>query len=177
MVEYSDMSQIAAIITPITSCIFFIVSGIMADYYGRKPTLLLGFVFLGFTYSMVPYMSNPLIDLLSAFLTGVAWSCLLSSLFFTIMGDLGRENFSELYYAISGTSYMIIEMGLALFASSFSINFSVSLLSSILSISMFSSVFPLLYAPETLPENKILDRRMSNYLERVFKVLETEENK
>jgi hypothetical protein len=40
---------------------------------------------------------------------------------------------------------------------------------------MFFSVIPLLYASETIPQNKLVDRRISNYLEKVLKLLEVDD--
>ena len=97
------------------------------------------------------------------------------SFLFTIVGDLSLEGCREIFFAINGTLWMVIETSLAFAANVISIPIPVNIISSLLSVSMFLSVIPLLYAPETLPSSKIVDRRISNYLQKVLKILEVKE--
>lgn len=172
MIEVSELSQFATLIQYLSSCIFCILAGIISDYYGRKPTLLIGFVILGVAYSLAPYMINPTIDILSSFFTGIAWSFIMVSFLFTIVGDLSPMGCREIYYAVSGIFWMVIETSLAFVSSVFTILLPVSIVSSILSVSMFLSVIPLLYSSETIPQNKLVDRRISAYFEKVLELLE-----
>ena len=97
------------------------------------------------------------------------------SFLFTIVGDLSIKGCREFFFAINGTLWMVIETSLAFLSTVITILIPVSIISSILSVSMFLSVIPLLYAPETLPQSKIVDRRISNYLQKVLKILEVKD--
>jgi hypothetical protein len=70
---------------------------------------------------------------------------------------------------------MVIETSLAFVSGAYTFLFPISIVSSIISLSMFLSVIPLLYASETIPLNKLVDRRLSDYFENVLKLLEVKE--
>jgi hypothetical protein len=175
IIEVSELTEIATLVMYLSSCIFCIIAGVISDYYGRKPALLIGFVILGIVYSVVPYMKSPAIDVFSSLLTGMAWSFIMVSFLFTIVGDIGPLGCREIYYAISGIMWMVIETSMAFVSSVVTLQFPITIVSSILSLSMFLSVIPLLYASETIPQNKLVDRRLSNYFENVLKLLEVKE--
>ena len=172
MLETYEVRAGAMIVQYIASIIFFILAGIFSDYYGRKPTILIGFVMLGFSYFLVPSVETPIIDYTVSIFSGIAWSCIMVPFLFTISGDLSPEGGREAYYAISGLFWMIIETGFTFISSVMILTIQIGIVSSILSMVMFLAVIPLLYIPETLPKNKISDRRISNYFERVLKTLE-----
>lgn len=175
IIEVSKFSDTATVIQFLSSCIFCIVAGIVADYYGRKPGLLIGFVVLGIVYSLVPYMKVPFIDILTSFLNGMAWSFIMVSFLFTIVGDLSPLGCKEIYYAISGIMWLVIETSFAFISSVVTFQFPITIVSTILSLSMFLSVIPLLYSSETIPPGKIVDRRLNNYFEKVLKILDKKE--
>ena len=172
MLETYEVRAGAVMVQYIASIIFFIVAGIVSDYYGRKPTLLIGFVMLGFSYFLVPSIETPAIDYTVSVFSGIAWSFIMVSFLFTIVGDLSPNGGRETYFAISGLFWMVIETGFTFISSVVSLSFGISIVSSILSLVMFLAVIPLLSIPETLPRNKIRDRRISDYFERVIKTLE-----
>lgn len=171
MVENSELAGISTLIKFASSCIFCLVAGTLADYYGRKPAFLIGFVILGVSYSLNPYINNPLFDILTSLLSGSAWSFIMVSYLFTIVGDLGPHGGKEIYYAISGVNWMVIETSFAFLSSVSYLVLPIGIISTILSASMFIAVIPLLYATETLPEKKIADRLLSNYFNKVLELL------
>jgi len=172
MAPTTTVTALAVLVKYIGSIIFFIIAGIMADRYGRKITLLIGYVMLGLTYFLFPTIDNPIMDITISLFSGIAWSFILVSFLFTIVGDLSQEGSREFYFAISGLIWMVIETGFAFVSSIVTPVIPLSTLSSILSLVMFLSVIPLLTLQETLPRSKIRDRRISNYFERVLKTIE-----
>ena len=172
LVVLSEISAASVVVKYVGSIVFFIVAGIITDYYGRKPALLLGFVLLGFSYFMFPAISSPLIDLIVGLFTGVAWSFIMVSFLFTVVGDLSAGGSRAVYFAVSGVLWILIETGFAFVSGIVHLRLPVGVVSSILSLVMFLCIMPLLYLPETLPRSKIVDRRMSDYFERVLKALE-----
>jgi MFS family permease len=175
MVQPSEIESLAELIKYIGSSIFFIISGIISDYYGRKIALLIGFVSLGFSYSLWPFISISYIEIIASLFSGIAWASIMVAFLFTIVGDLSPKKEREIYFAISGILWMFIESSFAILSSLTEIMLPVTFVSSILSISMFLAVIPLIFAKETLPYDKMIDRRMSDYFEKVLKLLELED--
>ena len=94
------------------------------------------------------------------------------SFLFTVVGDLSAGGSRAVYFAVSGVLWILIETGFAFVSGIVHLRLPVGVVSSILSLVMFLCIMPLLYLPETLPRSKIVDRRMSDYFERVLKALE-----
>ena len=175
MLDTYEVRAGAVILQYITSIIFFILAGVISDRYGRKIAILIGFVMLGFSYFLVPSIETPAIDYTVSIFSGAAWGLIMIPFLFTISGDIGPEGGREIYYAISGVFWMVIETGFTFISSAVTILFPINILSSFLSIIMFVTVIPMLLIPETLPRNKISDRRINDYFERVLKTLEEKE--
>ena len=96
---------------------------------------------------------------------------IVGSLPFDIMGDLSQFSTREKYYIIGVAPYFLSDIiQLPLIPSVMLIPETSSF--SLASFFLFLAVFPLLYAPETLPERKIELRRLSKYAEEAKKVKE-----
>jgi MFS family permease len=176
MLDTYEVRPGAVMVQYLASIIFFFISGVVSDYYGRKTTIIVGFVLLGLSYFLVPSIETELIDYSMSIFSGAAWSFIMVPLLFSIAGDLGPKGGREPYYAISGLFWMVIETGFTFISSVVELTLDISIVSSILSLVMFLAVIPLLSIPETLPRSKISDRRISDYFERVLLTLEEEDD-
>jgi len=157
----------------LTSSIFLIISGILADKYGRKLPLLIGFVMLGLTFALYPFLQNPIIYIFATMISGIAWSSILVSYLFVILGDLSPEGSRDKYYSLGVITSMFFEFFAIFIIGYYEYYIPTGIGSSILSVSLFLSVIPLLYAPETLPQEKMENRKINDYLNRVMKILES----
>lgn len=150
--------------------------GIVADLLGRKRMIVYGFVSLGLAYAMIGVA--PFLEImwrLYALVDGVAWGIFLVMFTLVVWGDLSpRNSFREKYYVIGS---------IPLFSSKFiSILFlpytetlpteSAYAAFSLAAFFLFLAVVPLMYAPETLPEKKIRDRELKQYIEKAKKAKE-----
>ena len=161
------------IIKFLVSSIFLIISGILADKYGRKLPLLIGFVMLGLTFALYPFLQNPIIYLFATMISGIAWSSILVSYLFVILGDLSPEGSRDKYYALGVISSLFFEFFALFILGYYEYYIPTGIGSSILSVSLFLSVIPLLYASETLPRENMENRKINDYLNRVMKLLES----
>jgi len=174
-----DFSYFIFMIGPIISSFFALIGGLLSDRVGRKPVVLYGFITLGIAYAIIglaptpsPSISWYFYVVMSSISTGILWV-----IFFLILwGDLSRSSTGEKYYAIGAAPYFlsdIIQLPLIPYVKPIPEISAFSLASFFL----FLAVFPLLYAPETLPEKKIELRRLKKYVEGARKVKEKHEGK
>jgi MFS family permease len=149
------------------------MSGIVGDYYGRKRALIPGLILLGVSYALFSYVTSPTTYLFIKLVTGIAWGFLVTNIL-TTLGDLAAKNHSEKFFAIGGIAPLILSYLFQGLTSILEIPIDPSVLSSLLSITLFVSVVPLVYAPETLPEDKMRSRRLREYMRKVRDVLDRE---
>ena len=83
----------------------------------------------------------------------------------TIWGDLAETTEKEKYYVIGGLPYLLAGF-MAVVVQQFAVNIQAVTAFSLASFFLFVAVLPLMYAPETLPEKKIKDRELRDYLEK-----------
>jgi MFS family permease len=170
--EYDYIYTIGTIVFFLATCIFGIISGILADRSGRKQPLILGFISLGVAYASIGISLSPTNIMLLYLFQGIAWGFIIVSYQWVVLGDLSSNISSEKYFAVGLAVPPFIEMGVLMIAATYNIPFTPNLIASIISIIMFISVLPLIFAPETLPDNLIRDRRFQNYLKKVFEIVE-----
>ena len=149
------------------------VSGVIGDHYGRKRALIPGLILLGISYALFSYVTSPTTYLFIKLVTGIAWGFIVTNIL-TTLGDLAAMNRSEKFFAIGGIAPLILSYLFQGLTSILDIPINPSFLSSLLSITLFISVVPLVYAPETLPEDKIRSRRFREYIHKVRDVLDRE---
>jgi MFS family permease len=149
------------------------MSGVVGDYYGRKRALIPGLILLGISYALFSYITSPTTYLFINLVTGIAWGFLVTNTL-TTLGYLATMNYSEKFFAIGGIAPLILSYLFQGLTSILEIPINPSFLSSLLSIMLFISVVPLVYAPETLPEDKIRSRRFREYIRKVRDVLNRE---
>lgn len=153
---------------------FAVISGLMADRYGRRQPLILGFIILGVSYVIVGLAASPLSWLIMILISSIAWSFITISFQYTVLGDLAPPGSKERFYALGWVVVFVVEMSFLLLSGIFNVSPPTSFVSSVLSIILFLSVLPLLFAPETLPEDKLRARRFKEYIRKVRRLIERE---
>jgi MFS family permease len=152
--------------------IFASVGGIMADVIGRKRVIITGFVMLGIEYAVMSIFAGLSIALyLFMILDGITWGFLFSVFLMTIWGDLGEDYGKEKYYAIGGLPFLLTSF-LSILIKPFASVISPTAAFSFASFFLFLAVIPLMFAPETLPEQKIRERELRDYIEKAKKIKE-----
>ena len=150
-----------------------LISGFVADRFGRKKPIIFGFVTLGISYAIFGIANEEITYLTSQLFFGASYGIVFGTFFMTVVGDMASTDLKEKYYAIGSLGF-ILYMIFLLFSRVFKLTASASAVTSILSLVLFIAVVPLLFAPETLPEEKVRKRRFKEHLEKVQKIIEEE---
>jgi hypothetical protein len=169
---FGEMYGLTGLIELIIAGLFALAGGIIADFSGRKRVIIIGFILLGVEYAVLSLLSGMLVSwYVYTALDGVVWGMFASVFFMALWGDLAGDYQKEKYYATGGLPYVL--------ASFFSIlvrpyvgMIPLTAAFSFASLFLFLSVLPLMYASETLPERKIRDRELREYVEKAKRVKE-----
>ena len=151
--------------------IFGLLSGLMADRFGRKQPIIIGLALLGVSFAILGLVTTPLSVIIYFVFSGVAWGFLFT-VYIAVLGDLAFPGSRERVYAFGGIVPLIV--GLSFSAISVEAGFSApaATLSSVLSILLFVSILPILRASETLPKKKMRSRQMKEHLDKVGELVE-----
>jgi MFS family permease len=143
-----------------------LVAGVFADLVGRKRIVIFGYVMIGMGYAalgLFPY------EVLSWYfyiaVDGIAWGIFALVFFITIWGELAAYRTKDKYYFLGVLPFLAstyVEILFEPYAKTISVSTSFSLAS----LFLFLAVLPLMYAPETLPEKKIRERELKDYLKK-----------
>ena len=173
--KYLDMSIIMTgkIFLYLGTSSLAVVSGIVADRFGRRNTIILGLMTLGIGYAFLGLSTSPASYLVVLAALGIAYGIIMVN-YLTVLGDLASQRDLEKFYAI-GMAVPLIVMVVVLVYKSTILTLNVNIVSAVLSMTLFISVFPLSYATETLPEDKIHSRRFREYLEKARRLIKREE--
>jgi MFS family permease len=148
------------------------ISGYFSDKIGRRRIMIIGFVILGIGYAILGLFPASLyIHYLYMVLDGCAWGIFASVFFMVLWGDLANEAQKERFYLIGGLPYLIAQF-LSILSEQYISSIQENAAFSLASFFLFLAVLPLLYAPETLPEKKIKERELKDYVEKARKVKE-----
>ena len=171
---YSDIyNMLSGLVQLLGSSILLIIGGILVDRYGRKLTLLIGFIALGSSFALYNFLTIPTIYVVTSLLSGMAWGSIIVSFLFVILGDYSTPGKGDIFYSLGVSITMIFDV-FSTIAKGYSLTeFQTGIISPIISFALFFSVIPLLYAPETLPYEKIADRKVNDYLNKVLKILDS----
>lgn len=151
------------------SGVFVIVGGVLADLVGRKRVVIAGFVILGIEYAVLSLFSGFVASwYIYTLFDGIAWGLFASVFFMTLWGDLAETNQKEKFYVLGGLPYLLAGF-LPVVVKPFLGTIETATAFSIASFFLFVAVLPLIYAPETLPEKKIKERELRDYVERAKK--------
>ena len=143
-----------------------LIGGYFADTVGRKRLVISGYVLLGIGYALLSISPiHPISISVYTILDGIAWGFFALIFFTVVWGDIARNRMKERYYFIGVLPFLIssyVSVIIAPYVGAISISASFSLASFFL----FLAVLPLMYAPETLPEKKIKERELRDYVEK-----------
>jgi MFS family permease len=154
------------------SSVCALIVGFVADRIGRKIIGIAGFALLGIGYAVLGFLSNIQISwYLYAVVDGIAWGIFVVLFFIVLWGDLANGMFKEKYYLIGGLPFLL-SWFVQLFIEPNVESISVYAAFSLASFFLFLAVIPLMYAPETLPEKKMRERELKQYVEKAKKVKE-----
>ncbi len=148
------------------------IGGFFSDRVGRKRMVVFGFVLIGIAYGTVGIAPNMLLSqyiylILDGFAAGILWvTCML-----ILWGDLSQSGMREKYYVIGNMPFLLTNL-VPILLSPYIMLIPVNATFSIASFFLFVAVLPLMYAPETLPEKKIILRQLQNYAEKAKKLRE-----
>jgi MFS family permease len=149
-----------------------LIGGRISDSVGRKRVVILGFIMLGMGYAILGLFSNiTLSRYLYLILDGIAWGIFLMMFFMVMWSELAGKRIKEKYYLIGALPFLIssyLEIAFTPYAELIDISTAFSLASFFL----FIAVFPILLAPETLPEKKMELRRLRRYIEKAQEIRE-----
>ena len=155
-----------------------VMSGIAADFLGRKRVVIAGFIMLGIEYALLSlfftlFTSSEIVYLYLV-LDGITWGLLITVFFTVVWGDLGENHAKEKYYTVGGLPYLLSSF-LSVVLVPIAKTISAGLTFTFASFFLFIAVIPLMYAPETLPEKTVKERELKSYVEKAQK-LALEEN-
>jgi MFS family permease len=164
--------QLTFTVKPAIASIAILFGGLLSDFIGRKRVVIYGFVSLGIAYAIIGLAPSFTLTwnffmILDAIATGVLWVTFILILW----GDLAPESSREKYYAIGSLPFLLTAAIPLSLVSLF--NFlPVSASFSLAGFFIFLAVLPLMYAPETMPQKKIEQRRFKAYIEQAKKASE-----
>lgn len=167
---FGEFATLVEIIGVAVGSIAAAIGGVFADKIGRKIIVLYGFVSIGIAYAVLSIAStNILAWYFFAIIDAIAFGLIYAMFVLTLWGDLSQPNEREKYYAI-GTIPFFIAGILELIARPYVALIPPEAAFSLAAFFLFLAILPLLYAPETLPEKKIQERELRQYVEKAQKV-------
>jgi len=171
-----DVSDDIIVISPILASITALISGILADWIGRKKIVLYGFISLGVAYALIGiFLDVQLVKYFFVVINGITAGLLSVTFILILWGDISQTGSREIFYTIGVIPLFLTEtMTLAL--DEYLIQIQASIFS-VAAFFLFLAVLPLLYAPETLPEKKIELRRLRKFANDAKRVKEKYERK
>jgi len=153
--------------------VFAIVGGFLSDIVGRKRITITGFILLGLGYAILGiYPENLLSWYFYTLVDGIAWGIFSVIFIITIWGDLSYGASSDKYYALGGLPFFVSNFLRLMIGSYIAETVSANAIFSLTAFFLFLAVLPLMYAPETLPEKKIRERELRQYVEKAKKIKE-----
>jgi predicted MFS family arabinose efflux permease len=149
-----------------------LISGYFADIIGRKRLVILGYVLLGIGYAMLSILPTSQISIsIYMLFDGIAWGIFALIFFLVIWGDLAENKVKDKYYLLGEMPFLIASY-ISVIVAPYVKAISISAAFSMASFFLFLAVLPLMYAPETLPEKKIRERELKDYIEKAKKIRE-----
>ena len=154
-----------------------LIGGWFADSVGRKRVVIFGFIILGIGYAVLGLFSRIILSgYLFFIIDGVAWGIFSLIFYLVIWAELAGNRIKEKYY-LMGVLPFIISSYIQILFTPYAKLIDISAAFSLASLFLFLAVFPILLAPETLPEKKIELKRLRKYMEKAKKIKENHEEK
>jgi len=149
-----------------------LIGGWFADSVGRKRVVIFGFIMLGIGYAVLGLFPSIILSwYLYIILDGVAWGIFSLMFYLVIWAELAGDRIKDKYYLVGVLPFLISSYIQILFTP-YAKLIDISAAFSLASLFLFLAVFPILLAPETLPEKKIELKRLRKYMEKAKKVKE-----
>ena len=168
-----DFVRFLGIIESVLISCSAIVGGFLSDNIGRKRMVIAGFVMLGIGYAVLGmYPRNLLSWYLFTVIDGAAWGVFYTIFILTLWGDISNGVSSDKYYAIGGIPFFLSNFIRFILTQYIVEAVPDYALFSFMAFFMFLAVIPLMFAPETLPEKKLRERELRQYIEKAKKIKE-----
>lgn len=167
-VQGAMLIQLSLMAETIISALVAILAGLLADKFGRKRLLIIGFSFLGIGYAVLGISQTTIGWFFYICADGVAWGIFFTLFLFTIWGDLAKNKSSEKFYVIGAMPYLLSNF-VRLLLEPYVKEVSKDVLFSYASVFIFLAVLPLIIAPETLSEKIMKKRELENYVKEALK--------
>jgi MFS family permease len=151
--------------------VFGLIAGFTADRFGRKPPIIAALIMLGVGFALIGFSMTPTSVLIYLILSGAAWGLLFVT-FLAVPADLSPPEYREKFYGIGFISPVAILFALSTIPiDSLTAIMPASMLSQILSMVLFISIIPIFRVAETLPKEKMVERQMKDYMEKLEKAI------
>jgi MFS family permease len=168
-----DFIRFSSVVELILMSAFAVVAGYLADAVGRKRVAIAGFAMLGLGYAVLGiYPGVTLSWYFYTVVDGIAWGIFYVIFLIVLWGDLAHDTPSGNFYVLGGLPFLLSNFLQIIIGSYIAETVSVYTIFSLASFFLFLAVFPLMYAPETLPEKKIRERELKGYIDKAKKVKE-----
>lgn len=152
--------------------LFALIGGFLSDIVGRKPVIIFGFIMLGLGYAALGIGGGPIIYYLYTIMDGIAWGMFGAVFLMVLWGDMSHNIKTEKYYALGGIPYPLAGFLREIVAPQIAAAIPLSAAFPFASLFLFLAIMPLLYAVETLPEEKIRRRQFQQYVEKAKDIKE-----
>jgi MFS family permease len=149
--------------------VFGLISGVVADRFGRRQPVIFGMVLLGISFALLAVLS-PLSLISYLAISGVAWGFLMV-VFATVPGDLASGGSPEKFYALCSILPLIVNLSIGGIANFSGFGVQAVALSLVLSIIIFASVIPVFRATETLSESIMREKEAREHIKKVEKLV------
>jgi MFS family permease len=159
----------------LSTAIFGIVSGFLADRIGRKTPAIVGIVLGGISFAILSLFASVEGYFMSDIVLGVAWGFLLV-VYMAIPGDIAQGYAKERFYALGIITPLMLYFGINAIPRG-QVDFDISRIFPVISMLLFGAIIPIVVAKETLPPEKIRARRFKQYMNELGKVLEESKQK
>lgn len=140
--------------------------GIIADFLGRRFSLVFSLTFFGFCTALVGIFKNEFIYIIVYFASGLTWGFLFVLYIFVVWGDLSNSRNRLKIYSIGLISY-IFSLGFGSILN-FSLELFQSALLSVLIIFLLN--LPIIFAPELLDSYVLEKIRMKQHMKKMKKL-------
>ncbi len=166
-----DFVLFSSVYESILMSVFAVVGGYLADAIGRKRIAIVGFAMLGLGYAVLGIYPRLMFSwYFYTVVDGIAWGIFYVIFLIVLWGDLASDAPSGNFYALGGLPFLLSHFLRIIIGSYIGETISVYTIFSLASFFLFLAVFPLMYAPETLPEKKIRERELKQYIEKAKKI-------
>jgi MFS family permease len=168
--QFSEYYVLIQLISLLFLGVFVFLGGLCSDLFGRKPVIVFGFAIMGIAYAVVSIVPHVLFAwFFFSICEGLALGSFYTVFIAVIWGDLALEGSKELYYFVGSLPFFLATI-LQLPLASYMMLLSETSAFSLAAFFLFLTVLPILFAPETLPEKKILERQVKDYVEKAKKL-------